>query len=82
MGRLQIPGHLERAQAMGGTSTGEHGTGQGKQKYLTGEIGPEAIGAMRALRQALDPRSFGPRRARGQSRLEQVYVQALICFGS
>jgi D-lactate dehydrogenase (cytochrome) len=46
---------VERAQSMGGTCTGEHGIGQGKQKYLKAEIGPEAIEAMRAVKQALDP---------------------------
>ena len=52
---------VERAQGMGGTCTGEHGIGQGKQKYLMAELGPEAIDAMRALKQALDPQNiFNP----------------------
>jgi D-lactate dehydrogenase (cytochrome) len=46
---------------MDGTCTGEHGIGQGKQKYLTGELGPEAVQAMRALKAALDPEGiFNP----------------------
>ena len=52
---------VERAQSMDGTCTGEHGIGQGKQKYLQGELGPEAIDAMRALKRALDPQNiFNP----------------------
>jgi D-lactate dehydrogenase (cytochrome) len=52
---------VERAQAMGGTCTGEHGIGQGKQKYMLAELGPEALEAMRALKQAFDPRNiFNP----------------------
>jgi D-lactate dehydrogenase (cytochrome) len=52
---------VERAQSMGGTCTGEHGIGQGKQKYLKAEIGIEAIEAMRAVKQALDPQNiFNP----------------------
>ncbi|MEA2885060.1 MAG: hypothetical protein QOH32_4316 [Bradyrhizobium sp.] len=49
---------VERAQRMGGTCTGEHGIGQGKQKYLRAELGPEAIDAMRAVKQALDPHNI------------------------
>jgi D-lactate dehydrogenase (cytochrome) len=52
---------VERALSMGGTCTGEHGIGQGKQKYLKGELGGEAIDAMRAIKQALDPQNiFNP----------------------
>src|SRR5579863_863823 len=52
---------VERALSMQGTCTGEHGIGQGKQKYLKGELGTEAIDAMRAIKQALDPKNiFNP----------------------
>lgn len=43
-----------RALQMGGTSTGEHGIGTGRKKYLPIEHG-EALGVMRAIKQALDP---------------------------
>lgn len=46
---------VERALALGGTCTGEHGVGIGKQKYLATEHGAEAIAVMRAIKQALDP---------------------------
>jgi D-lactate dehydrogenase (cytochrome) len=46
---------VERAQAMGGTCAGEHGIGQGKQKYLEAELGKAALDAMRAVKQAMDP---------------------------
>src|SRR5262249_17074483 len=46
---------VERAVAMDGTCTGEHGVGQGKMKYLKEELGEPALSAMRAIKQALDP---------------------------
>jgi D-lactate dehydrogenase (cytochrome) len=45
---------VERALRLGGTCTGEHGVGLGKMKYLKAEHG-EALGVMRAIKQALDP---------------------------
>jgi D-lactate dehydrogenase (cytochrome) len=46
---------VERALAMDGTCTGEHGVGQGKMKYLKAEHGEPALAAMRAIKAALDP---------------------------
>jgi len=46
---------VERALAMDGTCTGEHGVGQGKMKYLLAEHGAAAVEAMRAIKHALDP---------------------------
>jgi len=46
---------VDRALAMEGTCTGEHGVGQGKMKYLEAEYGAGALAAMRAVKQALDP---------------------------
>jgi D-lactate dehydrogenase (cytochrome) len=46
---------VERAIELGGTSTGEHGIGLGKQDYLVAEHGEAAVDAMRSIKMALDP---------------------------
>jgi D-lactate dehydrogenase (cytochrome) len=49
---------VERALAMDGTCTGEHGVGQGKMKYLPRELGATALDAMAAIKRALDPQNI------------------------
>ena len=49
---------VERAIAMEGTCTGEHGVGLGKKKYLVAEHGEVAVDVMRAVKAALDPRGL------------------------
>jgi D-lactate dehydrogenase (cytochrome) len=46
---------VEHAIELGGTSTGEHGIGLGKQAYLVDEHGETTVDAMRSIKQALDP---------------------------
>ena len=48
---------VERALAMDGTCTGEHGIGLGKIEWLERELGG-AVGMMRTLKRALDPQNI------------------------
>ena len=47
----------ERALAVGGTITGEHGVGIGKRGLMSAQHGP-AVEVMAAIRHALDPRGI------------------------
>jgi D-lactate dehydrogenase (cytochrome) len=47
----------ERAIAMGGTCTGEHGVGQGKQDYLRKEHG-DAVDVMMMIKSTIDPKGI------------------------
>lgn len=49
---------LQRALSMGGTITGEHGIGIGKQKYMHAQHGAGALAVMRAIKEALDPENL------------------------
>ncbi len=48
---------VERALAMDGTSTGEHGIGLGKRRFMRAEFG-DGVEVMRAVKQALDPQNI------------------------
>ena len=48
-------GVVQRAIAMQGTCTGEHGIGLHKQGFLLDETGAGSVAMMRAIKQALDP---------------------------
>jgi glycolate oxidase len=41
--------------ALGGTISGEHGTGLSKRDYLEDQVGPRGLAVMRAIKAALDP---------------------------
>lgn len=49
---------VERALALDGTCTGEHGIGFGKQDFLLAEHGEAAVDAMRLVKLALDPHNL------------------------
>jgi D-lactate dehydrogenase (cytochrome) len=49
---------IERAIAVGGSCTGEHGIGLAKRKYMIAEHGVEGVETMRAIKRALDPQGL------------------------
>lgn len=48
----------ERAIAVGGTCTGEHGVGVGKKKYLKKMYGEGGVSMMALVKQSIDPWSI------------------------
>ena len=54
-GRALYPLLIERAMALGGTFSAEHGVGKLKRPYLVKLYGNEAVGQMKALKQSFDP---------------------------
>lgn len=49
---------VERALAVGGTCTGEHGIGMGKKSKLLLEYGNEVVDLMQSIKQAWDPKAI------------------------
>ncbi|KAH9978352.1 FAD-linked oxidase-like protein [Russula compacta] len=46
---------VERALALDGTCTGEHGVGIGKKEFLVEELGAGTVGLMKTIKRAIDP---------------------------
>jgi glycolate oxidase len=46
---------FDKAISLGGTISGEHGTGYAKSKYLPAMVGPKAIEVMKKIKTAFDP---------------------------
>jgi glycolate oxidase len=46
---------MDLAISLGGTITGEHGVGTLKREWLEEQIGNDALGVMRDIKDALDP---------------------------
>ena len=49
---------VQRALAMEGTCTGEHGVGLGKQESLRAELGDDVIAVMRDIKRVFDPENL------------------------
>lgn len=63
-----------KAIELGGTCTGEHGVGIGKQKYLAAEHGEAAVAVMRRLKATLDPHGIlNPGKVLGEVQTSEVF---------
>ncbi|KAI0061426.1 FAD-binding domain-containing protein [Artomyces pyxidatus] len=52
---------VERALALDGTCTGEHGVGVGKKEFLVEELGPGTVKLMKTIKKVIDPHGlFNP----------------------
>ena len=49
---------VRRALQLEGTCTGEHGIGLHKMGFLLQEAGEDAVGLMRTIKRALDPKNI------------------------
>jgi D-lactate dehydrogenase (cytochrome) len=49
---------VQRALALGGTCSGEHGVGLHKMDFLLEEAGTGAVDLMRSIKRALDPHNI------------------------
>ncbi|WP_338335639.1 glycolate oxidase subunit GlcD [Bacillus altitudinis] len=66
---------FEKAVALGGTITGEHGVGLMKEPYLELKVKKEGIAAMKAIKQALDPAHImNPDKVFGKASRKRVVV--------
>jgi glycolate oxidase len=48
----------EEVIALGGTLSGEHGIGIGKEKYMTMEFSARALDLMRSIKRVFDPKNI------------------------
>ena len=61
--------------------TGEHGVGEGKRKYLVGELGQGTVDFLKTIKQTLDPLNlFNPGKVSSISQFQQSIKQlSFLC---